>query len=81
MKTKKIASAIIIDDNKVLLIKRKFDPYKNTWAPPGGGIDKLVDSSLEEACIRETKEETGLDVNVIKKIRCKMGRGKNKPDM
>ncbi|HHU59327.1 TPA: NUDIX hydrolase [bacterium] len=43
----------------LLLIKRKGHPYKDKWALPGGFVD--MDESLEEAAIRELKEETNLD--------------------
>jgi 8-oxo-dGTP diphosphatase len=44
----------------VLLIKRKNEPFENQWALPGGFID--VDELIVEACRRELKEETGLDL-------------------
>ena len=45
---------------KVILIKRKNPPYG--WAIPGGFVD--YGESLEEAAVREAKEETSLDVNL-----------------
>jgi 8-oxo-dGTP diphosphatase len=42
----------------VLLIERGRDPFKNKWALPGGFIE--MDETLENACIRELEEETGL---------------------
>ncbi|MFV0265734.1 MAG: NUDIX domain-containing protein [Draconibacterium sp.] len=44
----------------VLLIERGREPFKNKWALPGGFID--MDETLEQACIRELQEETGLKV-------------------
>ena len=43
---------------KMLLIKRKHDPYQDHWAFPGGFVD--MDESLEAAAAREVYEETGL---------------------
>ena len=52
------------DQLKVLLIQRKGHPYRNSWALPGGFVQK--DESTGESVLRETKEETG--VVISKKI-------------
>jgi len=44
----------------IILIKRKNPPYG--WAIPGGFVD--YGESLEEAAVREAKEETSLDINL-----------------
>ena len=44
----------------ILLIERKNEPYKGLWALPGGFID--MDEDLDEACLRELKEETGIEL-------------------
>ena len=45
-------------EDMVLLIQRKFEPFIEKWALPGGFID--MNETLEEACKRELFEETGL---------------------
>lgn len=52
--------ALIIRENKILLIKRAVEPFKDLWALPGGGID--FDETAEEALYKEVLEETGLEV-------------------
>jgi ADP-ribose pyrophosphatase YjhB (NUDIX family) len=44
----------------IILIKRKNPPYG--WALPGGFVD--YGESLEEAAVREAREETGLDIKL-----------------
>lgn len=43
---------------KILLIRRKNDPYKNSWALPGGFIE--MEEDLEKTAIRELEEEAGI---------------------
>ena len=61
------ADAVIQDDNQnIILIKRKYQPYKGKYALPGGFIKYNEDP--EQAVIREAREETNLVVEIIKKI-------------
>jgi 8-oxo-dGTP diphosphatase len=48
----------------VVLIERGHEPFKGCWALPGGFVD--VGETVEDACIREVKEETNLDVQILK---------------
>jgi 8-oxo-dGTP diphosphatase len=50
----------------ILLIKRKFEPFKNSWALPGGFV--LNDESLEDAVERELLEETGIRINYLEQL-------------
>jgi 8-oxo-dGTP diphosphatase len=50
----------------VLLITRKYKPFENFWALPGGLVDN--EESLEEAVKRELKEETGIDVGYLEQL-------------
>ncbi|VVB88396.1 ADP-ribose pyrophosphatase [uncultured archaeon] len=56
--------ALIIYEGKLVLIKRKNPPYKDQFALPGGFVE--IGETVEEAVVREAKEETGLDIELIK---------------
>ena len=55
---------VVIKGNKVLLVKRAREPYKNTWMFPSGFVS--YGEHPEDTIIREMREETGLEVKVIK---------------
>jgi len=59
------ATSIIFDETRenVLLMRRSDN---GRWCLPGGGIDP--GESAEETCVRETLEETGLEVRVIRLV-------------
>ena len=50
--------AVILDDDRILLEQRKNEPSKGKWSVPGGLVE--LGESLEDAVVREVKEETGL---------------------
>jgi len=52
--------AIIIEDSRVVLVKRLHPPLQAQWSIPGGVLE--VGELLREAAIREAHEETGLTV-------------------
>ena len=54
------------DGVSVVLIQRKYEPFKNGWALPGGFV--LEDESLETAVKRELLEETGIEVNYLEQL-------------
>ena len=63
----KTVDAVIEDDQgNVVLIKRKYPPFKDFYALPGGFIEK--GENPKQAVLREAKEETNLDLKIIKKI-------------
>lgn len=46
-----------------VLVKRLNEPFKGWWAIPGGIVE--YGETVEQAAIREAKEETGLDVKLL----------------
>ncbi|MFD5137480.1 NUDIX hydrolase [Streptomyces sp. NPDC058378] len=58
-----IATAIIVDGGKTLMIRRREREGKLLWAFPGGGIE--AGETPEQAAVRETAEEVGLEVKAV----------------
>src|SRR3989337_2516891 len=61
------ATAVIeFSPQMILLIKRRTVPFKGFWALPGGRAEP--DEKVEQTIVREVREETGLDVLVVRKV-------------
>jgi 8-oxo-dGTP diphosphatase len=58
--------AIIPYEGKIVLIKRGHDPFKGCYALPGGIVE--YGEKVEDAVLREVKEETGLDGKIYKLV-------------
>ena len=58
-----VAAVLVRKDDKVLLAKRGWDPFKGLWAPPGGSVE--LGETVFQAAKRELREETGIDAEVI----------------
>ena len=54
--------AVLVDEGKVLLIRRGVEPSKGQWSLPGGAVE--LGETLEASIAREMLEETGLEVEV-----------------
>jgi bifunctional NMN adenylyltransferase/nudix hydrolase len=54
--------AVLVQSGHILMIRRRAEPGKGLLALPGGFLDALSDKSLEDAMIREVREETQLKV-------------------
>jgi len=61
-----VDAVILYNSNHIILIKRKNPPFKGDYALPGGFVD--VGETMEEACIREAKEETNINIQIKKLI-------------
>jgi ADP-ribose pyrophosphatase YjhB (NUDIX family) len=55
---------LLVRDNKLLLVKRKYNPDAGYWSIPGGHLD--LGEEVETAAEREAQEETGFKVKVTK---------------
>ena len=51
-------------DGSIVLVKRKNEPFKGMHALPGGFVE--YGETVEQAVLREVKEETGLEVKILK---------------
>lgn len=56
-------TGILVEDEKILLVKQKVSDKRN-WSLPGGKLEQ--GETIEQGIIREMKEETGLDVEIIR---------------
>ena len=59
-----VGAVILNDKNEVLLLQRNKEPEKGFWSIPGGAVE--FNETIEDALIREIKEETDVDVEIIK---------------
>lgn len=57
---------VIIDQGRVLLIRRGSEPLRGEWSIPGGTLE--IGETLEEGVARELLEETGIEVRVLEMI-------------
>jgi len=60
------ADCVIFHGDAVVLVRRRYDPFKGHYALPGGGVE--IGETVEDACRREMREEIGLDVRNLRLI-------------
>ena len=56
------AGAVILKDNKILLVQRSIDPGRGDWCIPAGFME--WSEHPQQTAIRELKEETGLEISI-----------------
>lgn len=68
--------AVILDPRRgVVLVRRGHPPFAGRWALPGGFVE--ADESCPDACVREVREETGLQVDVLELVGVFSGPGRD----
>ena len=63
---KTVTAIVEFPNNKILLVKRATVVFKGYWALPGGKVDS--GETVEHTVVREVKEETGLDVEIVRRM-------------
>lgn len=61
-----VAGGVIQKDDRFLLVQEKKESAYGLWNIPAGKVE--VGETLEQAAIREVKEETGYDVRIVRKL-------------
>ena len=55
--------AVIVQDGKLVLVKRGIEPGKGKWSIPGGAVE--LGERVRDTAVREAKEECGLDIELV----------------
>ncbi|UCH85743.1 MAG: NUDIX hydrolase [Candidatus Latescibacterota bacterium] len=58
------AGVILVEEGRVLLVKRKYEPRVGMWTLPAGFME--MDEDAPTCAVREAKEETNLDVELVR---------------
>ena len=74
------AHTIVRKDDRILLIQRGGEPFKGTWAPPGGGVN--LGETVYDAGKREVLEETGIECEIegVQELRRQVNNETNMPE-
>ncbi len=59
-------SALVFRDGAVLLVKRRDEPSRGLWSPPGGSLE--LGETVEAAAAREALEETGVTARPVRVV-------------
>ena len=55
-------AVILLKDDKIVLVRRKYEPKQGLWSLPAGFLE--YDETIEQTAIREVKEETNLNIQL-----------------
>jgi ADP-ribose pyrophosphatase YjhB (NUDIX family) len=55
--------AVIVRDNRAVIVERSTEPLKGQWSIPGGALE--IGETLRQCAAREALEETGLEVEAV----------------
>jgi len=61
--SKPCAGALVVNGDRLLLVKRGIQPFKGFWDIPGGFLDE--GEHPRDGAIREVKEETNLTISIV----------------
>lgn len=61
-----VDAVIQMKDGSIIFVQRRNPPFQGKWALPGGLVE--VGETVEDAIIREVKEETGLEIKVVRLV-------------
>lgn len=70
---KVVAGVIPVHDGRVLLLRRKIEPARGKWTFPAGYVE--LGESVEEAAVRETREEVALEIDELSLLNVYSYRG------
>lgn len=70
------AGGVCFRNDEVLLVKIEYGPNSGMWMIPGGFVE--IGESIEDAAIREVREETGLETEIVRMISLRSGTQERK---
>jgi ADP-ribose pyrophosphatase YjhB (NUDIX family) len=63
----KYVGTLILENGKILLVQNAHEKARGQWSLPAGRVEE--NETLEDAAFRETKEETGFNIKILRRIK------------